>query len=330
MSARINLESERNGLRALELENDALLVSVLPQVGAKIYDLIAKRAGQNFLWHNPRILPQTYPVDANFDNYWCGGWDEGFPTCDACMFQGEQYPNLGELRSVVWQVSDTRSDDEGASVTLSAYGPISPVKAEKQVTLASSGPIVRVRSRITNLGPAPLEFIWGTHPALNVSDEAILRIPARTGIVGQVSHASLGQPGQCYVWPHLETRNGKTDMSRTLPASSGLNCGHYATDLEGGWYAVEDAATGRGFLLKFSVETCPYLWMWLSYGGWRGYHHVIVEPWTSYPVNLADAVQKGTARRLAAGETFESEVSATVYGPPETWQDARKRLENRP
>jgi hypothetical protein len=200
------------------------------------------------------------------------------------------------------------------------------VKAEKQVMIAGAGPVIRVRYRITNLGPAPVDFIWGTHPALNVSDEVILRIPARTGIVGQASHPSLGQPGQRYSWPHLETPAGKIDMSRTRSRASGLSCGHYATDLEGGWYAVEDLATGQGFLLKFSAEACPYLWMWLSYGGWRGYHHVIVEPWTSYPVNLAEAVQNGAARRLGAGETFQTEVWATTYAPPETWQDALNRL----
>ena len=121
-------------------------------LGAKLYDLHWKPSRRDFLWHNPRILPQTFAIEANFDNYWCGGWDEGFPTCDACDFRGEHYPNLGELRSLRWTVERARGDGEDAVVKLSAFGPISPVRAEKTVTLAGRSPVLRVRYAVTNLG----------------------------------------------------------------------------------------------------------------------------------------------------------------------------------
>jgi Domain of unknown function (DUF5107) len=73
----LNRTDRIHDLHVVILENDWLRASVLPGVGAKIYDLIWKATGRNLLWHNPRILPQSYPVDGNFDNYWCGGWDEG-------------------------------------------------------------------------------------------------------------------------------------------------------------------------------------------------------------------------------------------------------------
>jgi hypothetical protein len=86
------------GLRSLELENDWLQITILPDVGAKIYDLVWKPDGRNLLWHNPRVAPQMYPIEGVFDNYWCGGWDDCFPTCDACEYRGESYPSLGEMR----------------------------------------------------------------------------------------------------------------------------------------------------------------------------------------------------------------------------------------
>ena len=109
MTARINPRADVSGLRAVEMENDWLRLTVLPDVGAKIYDLVWKNTRRNFLWHNPRISPQPYALEANFDNYWCGGWDEGFPTCDECDHQGEHYPNLGELRAVRWSVTSAIS-----------------------------------------------------------------------------------------------------------------------------------------------------------------------------------------------------------------------------
>jgi galactose mutarotase-like enzyme len=327
MTIRVDSDARIQGLRAIELENDWLRVSILPGVGAKIYDLVWKPTGRNFLWHNPRISPQPYAVESNFDNYWCGGWDEGFPTCDECDFGGEHYPNLGELRSLSWTVESVRQESDGVAATLSAFGPISPIRAEKTVTLSALMPALRMRYDITHLGTLPLNFIWGTHPALEPTPGMVLRLPAKTGIVGQSSDPCLGTPGQCYSWPILMTANGQQDMSRVHGKEAKLFCGHYATDLEAGWYAVEDAATGQGFLLKFPADTCPYLWMWLVYGGWRGYHHVIVEPWTSYPVHLAEAVKQQTNRRLEPGETFSVEVQATIYTRPETWKEALQRVQ---
>ncbi|PYV16680.1 MAG: DUF5107 domain-containing protein [Acidobacteria bacterium] len=308
------------------LESDWLRASVLPAVGAKIYDLIWKPARKEILWHNPRIPPQTYPVDGNFDNYWCGGWDDGFPTCDPCEYGGEQYPGLGELRSLEWQLETAVTDRDKATVKLIAFGPISPVRAEKTITMLADSPVLRMRYEITNLGPLPLDFIWGTHPALAAHENLILRIPAKRGIVGQATDPRLGTPGQNYLWPRLETPTEVTDMTRVKPMEAAVACGHYALDLEGGWYAVEDSRTGEGFLLKFPLEECPTLWMWLVYGGWRGHYHIIIEPWTSYPNKLSEAVKHKTHRRLEPGGRFSVEVAATMYQRDEGYLGALRRL----
>ncbi len=326
MPVNVGLARKIDELRVVELENDWIRLSILPDVGAKIYDLVWKPTSRNFLWHNPRISPQAYPIDGNFDNYWCGGWDDGFPTCDGCEYRGEHYPNLGELRSVHWKVESASCVGEDAVAELTAFGPISPVQAVKTVTLAGRAPAVRVRHEISNLGPLPLEFIWGTHPALQVREGMLMRIPARTGIVGQATDPQLGTPGQQYVWPNLETSRGVTDMSRVQGIDARIACGHYAMDFEAGWYAVEDTETGEGFLFMFPLEQCPYLWMWLVYGGWRGYHHIILEPWTSFPNTLAAAAQQNTQRSLQPGEVFSVEVQSTIYSRPESYHDALRRL----
>jgi hypothetical protein len=330
MRAQVNPHEQIVGLRALRLENDWLQVTVLPEVGAKIYDLIWKPTQRNFLWHNPRIGPQPYAIEANFDNYWCGGWDDGFPTCDECDHAGEHYPNLGELRSLRWNVVHSRETRNGATVQLTSFGPINPVKVTKNVTLYNEAPLLNIRWKITNVGFLPIDFIWGTHPAIDPGRRALLRVPAKTGIVGLASHPSLGAPGQQYSWPMLKTEEGWTDMSLTQSQEAGIFCGHTATNLEEGWYAVEDRDSGEGFLLQFPHDICPYLWMWLVYGGWRGYRHVILEPWTSHPVNLAQAVRQQTHCVLQAGEIFEVQVCATIYSTPLTWKDALQRTGSLP
>jgi hypothetical protein len=66
--------------------------------------------------------------------------------------------------------------------------------------------------------------------------------------------------------------------------------------------------------------------MWLVYGGWRGYHHVIVEPWTSCPISLAEAVRRNTSLRLEPGRTFSTEVSVTIHKLDE-WREQMRRIE---
>jgi len=298
---------------SLTLRNNFIEASVLPNIGAKLFDLIDLRTGQNFLWHNPRIAPSPYPIDANFDNYWCGGWDDGFPTCDPCTHKGEQYLGLGELRSLQWRVDD----HQDSSVTLSAFGPISPVRAEKRIALENLS--LETEFIIENLGFTPIDYLWGTHPAYAVEPGCIIHIPARTGVVAQANHPSFGTPGQRYSWPNLEGPSGSTDMS-LVPSAGERFAGHYAMDLSAGWYAVEFPHRASGLLFEFPLELCPQLWLWLTYGGWRGHYTAVIEPWTSYPVTLSDAVASGTHRVLQPAEQVVFKTRVTPWRHPDSLQ----------
>jgi hypothetical protein len=299
----------------IRLETSTLAVTLFPEVGAKIFDLIHRPTGHNFLWHNPRIAPRPYPIEANFDNYWCGGWDDGFPTCETCSHDGEIYPNLGELRSVEWKVESVDPVAREPFVMLSALGPISPVEARKTVRLKRD--CVEMEFQIRHLGHRPIDFIWGTHPAYAIAPDCLLHIPARTGIVGQANHSILGEPGQRYDWPLVKTATSSTDVSRAMPPGE-YAAGHYATDLAAGWYALEYPDKKLGILFEFPLEICPHLWLWLSYGGWRGYYLAVIEPWTSCPVTLSDAVAANTHRVLLPGQGFSCSVRATPWSGPET------------
>ena len=300
------------------LENTFLKASVLPGVGAKILDLIDCRTGRNFLWHNPRILPQSYPIEANFDNYWCGEWDDAFPTCETCVHNGEQYPNLGELRSIAWAIDSVNSSGPEPRVSMHSFGPISPVRAEKTIRLTENS--IEISFRIENVSTFPLDFIWGTHPAYAVEPGCKIHIPAATGIVGQSNNRLLGSPGQTYAWPILDPAGNGTDMS-LVPSLEASYAGHYATDLTAGWYAIEHPENQGGLLFEFPLEICPVLWLWLSYGGWRGYYLAVIEPWTGYPVTLSDAVARNAHCVLRPGTPFQCTVRATLWTSPVTLEE---------
>jgi hypothetical protein len=309
---------------ALRLNNSNLEVTVLPNVGAKIWELIHISSGFNFLWHNPRIQPQPYPIDANFDNYWCGGWDDGFPTCEPCEYRGEQYPALGELRSLNWTVDLYNNVKSDPHLVISTFGPINPVRARKSIRLREDSLLYEFN--IENLGPLTLDFIWGTHPAFTIFPGAIIHIPAGLGIVGQATDPSLGSPGQQYRWPYLDTAKGTVDMSRVLRPEAAVAAGHYASELFEGWYAIENPETGVGILVEFPLQLCPYIWLWLTYGGWRGYYVAIVEPWTSFPISLSGAVAQKTQRSLAPREIYSCNLRVTPWASPETLASTKHKV----
>src|SRR4051812_7070882 len=86
-----------NGIPGVVLENEFLRASIVPEVGGKIYELTWKALDWNVLWQNPRVPLRPFPVEAAIGDFWSGGWDDIYPTCDACEFAGLRYPGLGEL-----------------------------------------------------------------------------------------------------------------------------------------------------------------------------------------------------------------------------------------
>src|SRR3990170_3797638 len=50
--ARLDPHWRYRELRAIALENARLRLTVLPELGAKLYDLVYKPADRNLLWHN--------------------------------------------------------------------------------------------------------------------------------------------------------------------------------------------------------------------------------------------------------------------------------------
>jgi hypothetical protein len=113
--------------------------------------------------------------------------------------------------------------------------------------LAANSPILRMRYEITNLGPLPLELIWGMHPALPAQENLILRISAKTGIVDQATDPRLGAPGQRYVWRCPAKSDSVVGMSRVHDVDAKVACGHYGVDLKPDGTQSRILAPGNGF-----------------------------------------------------------------------------------
>ena len=60
--------------------------------------------------------------------------------------------------------------------------------------------------------------------------------------------------------------------------------------------------------MVFPADTFPSCWIFASYGGWRGYQTLLVEPCTSYPQTLEEAMREGRAQTLGPGAAFQTSI----------------------
>src|SRR5687768_16814447 len=97
-------EGELEGWRPVTVENEALRLTVLPDKGADMVELVDLRSGVDPLFKGPwGLLPPGSPPrersgDVEFLANYQGTWQELFPNVnEAASYRGKQIPFHGEV-----------------------------------------------------------------------------------------------------------------------------------------------------------------------------------------------------------------------------------------
>jgi galactose mutarotase-like enzyme len=303
------------GLKAVILGNRLLQVVVLPQVGAKLWQITYKPRAAELLWNNPRIAPSRLPIHSRYDDVWSGGWDELFPNDESAVIEGEQYPDHGELWTGEWSADPFARHDE-IGVTLRFTTPISAIHFERTITLRRNSPAVRFQHRLTNTGNTAFPFLWKLHPAFRVTPAHRIDFPPMQVQTEPAFPGTLADAPQQFAWPMLSIGTRTVDLRRvTAPAERALYF-LYGTDVAEGWCRLTDTAAEVACTLQFDKSVFPSPWLFASYGGWRNYNVAVLEPCTGYPFNFAAAHAAGRTRILQPGELLETEVLFSVEQTP--------------
>ena len=302
-----------NGVRAVVLANDLVRAVVLPEAGGNLYSFEHRPTAHEWLWHNDRIHPATAPFGSNFDNNWFGGADVLFPTCEPARWGQEILPDSGEWWSESWR-STIERDDRGATLTLEASGRVLPTRARRTLRLEEASPELTLGFQVTNVGNTPIPFLLGFHPGLAIRPGYAIDLPAGSATVAHASGPRLGRPGLAYRWPDLSDGPAHHDMREVPPFESNVFGGHYFTP-DGGdvWWVLRDPDRSTAVAVVAPEADFQGLWMWMVYGGWRGYYHLALEPWTGFPIALDDAINSGGARWLEPGQTFSTTMRMVAF-----------------
>jgi galactose mutarotase-like enzyme len=311
MDLSVNTDWTLRGLRTVVLENRCLRVVVLPELGAKIYQITYKPLDADLLWNNPRAAPERLPMNSRYDDVWCGGWDELFPNDEAASIDGEAYPDHGEVWTGNWRAEPFGTRDE-VGVRLTHWTRISGIVIEKTLRLRRDRAQIEFQHVMRNPGTAVFPFLWKLHPAFAVTPQHRLDFPAMRVLLEPAFPGTLTSAPPSFDWPSVATPEGLLDLRRVPPPSSRQLVFFYGTELQAGWCALTNTASRLACGLVFDTAVFPSCWLFASYGGWRGHEVAVLEPCTGYPLSFDAMRAAGRHRSLEAGGELRTDVKFVV------------------
>jgi hypothetical protein len=299
--------------RPVVLENEILRLVVFPELGAKIYDLVYKPINQNILWHNPAVKPCKVSPNSPFDDVWCGGWDEILPNDAPCVVAEKHYPDMGDVWSIPWNYSLTH-DQNSVTLRTSVTSPLTSCMLTRLLTIRDGHHRVELRYMLKNVGREPVQVLWKLHPAFAINETCSIEIPARTGIVDPRYRYLYSESSSTYEWPNaIDIEGRQIDVSRVPSITVGTCVLHYVTDLQDGIVKFRNPRSNTIVTIRFPKDIFNNVWLFLAYGGYRSLYTAVIEPSTSYPYDLGQAIQEGHSAHLDPDQEIDCAVEVELH-----------------
>ncbi len=283
-----------DGFELVRLSSERASVTVVPELGGRIVSLCDLKGGREWLW-NPGAELRLWKnrLDDPFDKGTFAGADECIPTIRACEWQGRSLPDHGEAWTQEW-VPDGAADD---CLRLSVSLPRSPLDLVREIRIC--GDTLRMDYTIGNRGEVPEAWLWAWHPLLRIDPDDRLSLPAEVKDlrVEVATHAGV-ERGILWPWPESspDIRLDKLDLGGP---NSFMKA--FAGPLHGGCARLANSRTCDWLELTWDTGTLPFLGLWLTRGGFNGWHHLALEP-TNLPADsLADACCENPSCEIEPG-----------------------------
>ncbi len=329
---RISDEFTYRDMRLLVMENSLLRVTILLDKGTDIYEFLYKPADMDFMWRTPRgvrppmkALDMRAPTVGPFADFYEGGWQECMPNGGrVCDYKGVEMGLHGEVWGVPWRCQIVQDDPECVQAKTWVRTNRTPFLLEKTFTLRAERAVLEIDETLTNEGLEPLDLMWGHHPALSshfLEADCVIDCAAQRVVVdANVGDGSRFEADQEFPWPCGRARDGsQVDLSVVVPPEAKVDDMTYLTDLEEGWWAVTSRSLRLGFGISFDLETFRHIWCWMPLGGAEGYpsfgrHYTLaLEPFSSFPAILTNAMEAGTQLVMQPGEVRRTWLRAVAY-----------------
>jgi len=288
------------GFELITAETEHASVTMIPELGARIMSLRDLRGGREWLWRpeGTLLLWRNQPGDP-FPLGTFVGADECLPTIAPCTWQGRELPDHGEAWNQPWTLDEAAL--EKGSIKTSLTLPHSPFHFCRTLTLENG--VMRLDYTLKNVGATPEAWLWAWHPLMTLKEGDRFFLP---GDAAPLRVATARKPdavrGEWWPWP--EPKPGVRLDKLELDGSGDSYLKAFAGPLQEGWARLKNSSSDACLTLRWDAARLPYLGLWLTRGGYQGWHHVALEP-TNLPADsLADGVRENSPPPLAAGATL--------------------------
>jgi hypothetical protein len=290
------------------LSNGRLRLVIDAERGGTITEFIGGATGDQWFLNEPerqRAWPKGHPV---YDDVWSGGFEELFPNDAPGEFGGRTLPDHGELWNGAFEVADATP----TAIRFRRACTTVPATIEKAIELDAQGVAATISYRLSSLGDAPLWFLFKLHAAMRVEAGDGVLLPGGTVTTVEPGFGALASKGP-WPWPvsqvALDVVRDKRERFKEFV---------YVSGLPAGWCGIRRSRTGESLRIEYPRDMFPHCWLFITYGGWRDYNTVVLEPCTNVPKELAAAKANGTCAVLAAGEVREFSVRISVRAAHES------------
>ncbi|MFQ6013833.1 MAG: DUF5107 domain-containing protein [Anaerolineae bacterium] len=230
--------------KAVILENRYLELTVLPELGGRLYQALFKPTGQSVFYNNVVVKPSRWGPAG--DNWWlaAGGMEWAFPVRE----HGYQW-------GVPWQYS-IEGTSEGATVTLWDSQADHRLQAGIAITLERDKGYFTVEPRLENPTDQPLSFQFWLNAMLTLGSRTIsphteFILPADRVVVHSSGDPELPAGGESIPWPLYKGR----DLSRYSNWRNWI--GLFVQQPTANFAAAYNHDTGLGIARIFPVERVP-------------------------------------------------------------------------
>ena len=243
-----NPQPSPKSYRLLTLENRWLRVSVMPELGGRLYQLVFKPTGNNELYQNPVIKPSPWGPGAQ-GNGWlaAGGIEWGFPVAEHGYTWAESWGFI------------TEPHPPAAAITVFTQDLDRP-QLNVHIGMAPDSAAVTLNFDVDNLADIPVQASYWTNAMLapgaanKVGPNLRFLFPGQEMAVHSSGESDLPGAGQVFSWPVSDGR----DVGRL--GTWGQWLGFFATPKAAGtWSAVYDADADEGVVRVFDPSQVPGL-----------------------------------------------------------------------
>ena len=242
------------GFAVHTLRSGRAALAVVPELGARIISLKDLQTEREWLWHPGEHLElfKNQPHDAFWESP-LAGMDGCLPTILPCAWRGRKLPDHGEVWNGPWEV-DMDAWQQGVLKT-SIQLASSPFVFERAIELQERE--IQLSYKLSNVSGAEEQFLWAVHPLLRLTAGDRLELPGST----------------------RRLLNGAAWVDDVVSGAAPQNCAKaFAHPVSEGRAVVKNDLTGDRLEFVWDSLQNNSLGLWITRGGWHGYHHFAIEP----------------------------------------------------